>query len=159
MRPYFNQNKFDLSVDQRFETVMRACQLQRRKGQAGGTWITEDMIEGYVELHRMGFAHSVEVWQDGSLVGGLYGIALGKVFFGESMFATVSNASKFGLISLVRQLIQWDFELIDCQQETPHLGSLGAKAIPRNDFVALLEKNKQEPTRKGNWGTFFEKKK
>ena len=155
MRPYFNQKKFQLTVDQHFETVMRACQQQKRKGQGGGTWITENMVAAYVELHELGLAHSVEVWQDGNLVGGLYGVALGKVFFGESMFSKVSNASKFGFISLVRKLIEWDYDLIDCQQETPHLKSLGAKGIARTDFLSLLEQNKTLPTQQENWGQYF----
>ena len=156
MRPYFNQKKFELTVDQHFETVMRACQQQKRKGQSGGTWITESMLDAYIELHELGLAHSVEVWQDGNLVGGLYGVALGKVFFGESMFAKVSNASKFGFISLVRKLIEWDYDLIDCQQETPHLKSLGAKGIARTDFLAHLEINKTLPTQQENWAKYFD---
>ena len=151
MRSYFNQNKFQVTVDQQFEIVMRNCQQTKRKGQRGGTWITEGMIEGYVNLHRAGFAHSVEVWQGTSLVGGLYGVALGKVFFGESMFAKASNASKFGFIALVRALIKLDFDLIDCQQKTQHLGSLGAKEISRQQFLQHLDLNKQKSTYRGNW--------
>ncbi|MEM6316453.1 MAG: leucyl/phenylalanyl-tRNA--protein transferase [Bacteroidota bacterium] len=151
MRPYFNQKKFRVSVDQHFETVMRNCQQVKREKQGGGTWITESMIEGYVALHEAGYAHSVEVWKEERLIGGLYGVSLGKVFFGESMFSKVSNASKFGFISLVRQLIPLGFDLIDCQQKTNHLGSLGAKEISRNTFLEHLEKNKQQPTLRGNW--------
>ncbi len=144
MRPYFNQQKFKVSFDHDFETVMRSCQVQRRNHQQGGTWITEDMIEGYCNLHQQGFAHSVEVWDGEELVGGLYGIALGKIFFGESMFAKVSNASKFGFITLVQELKKKGFKLIDCQQETGHLGSLGARAIPRKEFIEMLEANEGE---------------
>ncbi len=144
MRPYFNQKKFNVTFDHNFEGVMRACQTQRRSRQQGGTWITEDMIEGYYNLHQQGYAHSVEVWKGEELVGGLYGIALGKIFFGESMFAKVSNASKFGFITLVQELKKKGFELIDCQQETGHLGSLGARAIPRQKFIELLEINEGE---------------
>ncbi len=144
MRPYFNQKKFNVTFDHNFEGVMRACQTQRRSRQQGGTWITEDMIEGYCNLHQQGYAHSVEVWKGEELVGGLYGIALGKIFFGESMFAKVSNASKFGFITLVQELKKKGFELIDCQQETGHLGSLGARAIPRQKFIELLEINEGE---------------
>jgi leucyl/phenylalanyl-tRNA---protein transferase len=151
MRPYFNQGKFKATIDHDFEAVMRACQLQYRPGQGGGSWITEDMIAAYSALHRSGFAHSVEVWEDGELVGGLYGISLGKVFFGESMFARRSNASKFGFISLVRKLKELGFWLIDCQQETQHLGSLGARAIPRTQFCAFLKKNEAEDTMIGSW--------
>lgn len=151
MRPYFNNEKFQLSFDTQFEEVMRHCQRSKRSGQEGGTWITESMIEGYCELHQLGYAHSVEVWQEGELVGGLYGIAIGKCFFGESMFAKVSNASKFGFISLVRRLKEQGYELIDCQQETKHLGSLGATDIPREHFLALLEEKIDAPTELGKW--------
>ena len=155
MRPYFNQQKFQLTVDQHFEEVMRACQTQRRKRQGGGTWITENMVEGYVKLHQLGFAHSIEVWQDDKLVGGLYGIGLGKVFFGESMFSKVNNASKFGFISLVKQLIQLDFQLIDCQQKTRHLASLGGRSIPRKEFLKRLKANQKEDTRTGDWSDYL----
>ena len=154
MRPYFNNSKFNLSFDRAFEEVMLACSRAKRKGQEGGTWITEDMLSGYCRLHELGFAHSVEVWQDDALVGGLYGVALGKVFFGESMFASVSNASKFGFISLVRQLKELDFWLIDCQQETRHLKSLGARGIGREMFLHLLGKNLAEESQVGNWSDF-----
>jgi len=140
MRSYFNQNKYQVTYNQQFEGVMRAC-AEARPGQEFGTWISEEMIEGYVALHELGFAHSVEVWDGEALVGGLYGIAIGKVFFGESMFQKKSNASKFGFISLVRRLTELGFELIDCQQETSHLGSLGAVAIDRMEFLGILARN------------------
>jgi len=152
MRPYFNQKKFSITVDQQFEVVIRSCREVNRKGQMGGTWITESMIEAYINLHKAGYAHSIEVWQKGMLAGGLYGIALGRVFFGESMFSKVSNASKFGFISIVRRLKQLHFDLIDCQQETKYLGSLGGREIPRKDFLEHLENNQSKPTLKGNWG-------
>jgi len=114
------------------------------------------MIQGYVDLHHAGYAHSVEVWRGEELVGGLYGVALGKVFFGESMFSKASNASKFGFISLVRALTKLDFDLIDCQQKTQYLGSLGAQEIPRKDFLQHLELNKQKPTTRGNWRDILE---
>jgi leucyl/phenylalanyl-tRNA---protein transferase len=155
MRPYFNQGKFKATLDHDFEAVMRGCQQQYRPGQGGGSWITEDMITAYSTLHRAGFAHSVEVWEGEELVGGLYGLSLGKVFFGESMFARRSNASKFGFISLVQKLHELDFWLVDCQQETQHLGSLGARAIPRTEFCALLKKNELEDTRRGNWAEWL----
>ncbi len=150
MRPYFNQSKFTITFDQHFQDVMTNCQATKRKGQ-GGTWITEEMIDGYCRLHQLGYAHSVEVWKGKDLVGGLYGIGLGKVFFGESMFAKVSNASKFGFISLVRKLRQKGFILIDCQQETKHLGSLGAKGISREEFLSYLAKNADSDSLIGNW--------
>ncbi len=153
MRPYFNQQKFQVTFDLHFEAVMRNCQAPRGK-HWGGTWITQEMLEAYCKLHELGFAHSVEVWQGDVLVGGLYGVAIGKCFYGESMFATVSNASKFGFIHLVEKLESLGFWLIDCQQQTRHLGSLGAKAIPRADFLKILEKNRQETTLRGSWERF-----
>ena len=151
MRPYFNQRKFETSYDRAFERVMRHCQ-KPRQGLGEGTWITEGMVDAYCQLYQLGFAHSVEVWQDGELAGGLYGLSLGKCFFGESMFANVGNASKFGFITLVRRLEELGFWLVDCQQQTKYLGSLGARAIPRKDFLAILKKNEQEKTLRGDWG-------
>lgn len=151
MRPYFNQKKFDYTFDQCFEQVMRCCQQQWRKGQEGGTWISDGMIRAYQDLHQQGYAHSVEVWQDGALVGGLYGVCIGKIFFGESMFAKVSNASKAGFISLVKVLEKMGFWLIDCQQETRHLKSLGGRPIPREQFLEYMKKNETEESLIGNW--------
>ncbi len=151
MRPYFNQKKFGLTLDTDFEAVIRACQKAQRKGQGGGSWITEEMLAAYCHLHELGFAHSVEVWKDEELVGGLYGIAIGKVFFGESMFTHVSNASKFGFISLVRLLEKWDYFIVDCQQRTGHLERLGARDIDRSDFLEYLRTHTREPTMRGNW--------
>ena len=150
MRPYFNQKKFSVTYDQAFTEVMRQCQGARRYQQFG-TWITEDMVEAYTHLHELGHAHSVEVWKEEELVGGLYGIAQGRVFFGESMFSKQSNASKFGFIKLVRFLQERGFTLIDCQQETEHLRSLGAEAIPRERFLAMLEDNRKIPLESGQW--------
>lgn len=152
MRPYFNQQKFGLSYDQAFPEVMQSCQTVDRLAQGQlGTWITESMLEAYIHLHELGYAHSVEVWDGEELVGGLYGVALGKVFFGESMFAKRSNASKFGFISLVRRLKEEGYTLIDCQQETQHLGSLGARSISRARFLQHLEENKKVETARGRW--------
>lgn len=151
MRPYFNQLKFGLTFDHSFETVMRLCGKVRRH-----TWITKEMVEGYSQLHELGYAHSAEVWQDGVLVGGLYGISLGRVFFGESMFTKVSNASKFGFIALVRQLQARGFRLIDCQQETRHLASMGARPIPRENFLEYLRENQSEETIVGKWTDWLE---
>jgi leucyl/phenylalanyl-tRNA--protein transferase len=155
MRPYFNQGKFQVTFDLDFPAVIQRC-AEGRKGPHTGTWITDEMIDAYVALHEQGYAHSVEVWQDGYLAGGLYGVSLGKIFFGESMFARVGNASKFGFITLVRTLQENGFGLIDCQQETEHLGSLGARAIPRAYFTALLKSNEAEPTIQGNWGSLIQ---
>ncbi|MFZ4375963.1 MAG: leucyl/phenylalanyl-tRNA--protein transferase [Saprospiraceae bacterium] len=154
MRPYFNQNKFKVTWDQNFEDVIKNCQKIDREDQLG-TWITSKMLAAYIQLHKKGYAHSVEVWLGNELVGGLYGISLGKVFFGESMFAKVSNASKFGFISLVNQLKQKGFLLIDCQQETKHLESLGANAIKRKDFIDILNHNNIEETYIGSWENYF----
>ncbi|HLY96465.1 MAG: leucyl/phenylalanyl-tRNA--protein transferase [Sideroxydans sp.] len=120
-----------------FERVMRACAAPRDG--ASGTWIHEEMIAAYCELHRMGYAHSVETWMDGELVGGLYGIALGRMFYGESMFSRRTDASKIALAHLSAQLARWNFGMIDCQMYTPHLASLGAREIPRNEFIARLQ--------------------
>lgn len=141
MRPYFNQKKFEVTYDTDFRSVITHCQQSDYSSRGGGTWITSEMLEAYCTLYEMGIAHSVEVWQGKALVGGLYGIFLGKVFFGESMFADVSNASKFGFITLVRDLAEIGCQLIDCQQETTHLASLGARAIPRREFLSLMQKN------------------
>jgi leucyl/phenylalanyl-tRNA--protein transferase len=156
MRPYFNQKKFGCTIDRDFGAVIRHCQQNRRGRQAGmGTWITEEMLEAYIRLHELGFAHSVEVWKGDELVGGLYGLAFGKCFFGESMFTKVSNASKFGFISLVRYLEERGFWLIDCQQETRHLASLGARSISREKFLSILEKNREEDGAIGKWDHVF----
>ena len=156
MRPYFNKKKFSVTFDQAFREVMQNCQKSFRKGQGAGSWITSGMIEAYYHLHILGYAHSVEVWKNEELVGGLYGIALGKVFFGESMFTKENNASKFGFITLVKKLQEKSYWLIDCQQETKHLESLGAKPIPRIDFLEILEKNEDEETEIGDWTAIFQ---
>ena len=128
---------FKLSFDRDFAAVIQQCAELRKA--STGTWITREMIEAYCELHKRGIAHSVEVWQHNELVGGLYGLKVGKVFCGESMFSKVSNASKVGLIYLVNKLKQQDFILIDCQMPNPHLLSLGATTIPRQAFLNLLK--------------------
>lgn len=140
MHSYFNQSKFKVSYNRNFEEVIRGCATVKRSV-GEGTWISEEMTEAYIYLNELGFAHSVEVWKSGELVGGLYGVAFGKVFFGESMFTKVSNASKFAFISLVNLLKEKDFYLIDCQQETNHLMSMGARSIDRNKFIEYLDKN------------------
>jgi leucyl/phenylalanyl-tRNA--protein transferase len=150
MRSIFNQHKFAYTLDRDFERVMRACAEVPREGQ-DGTWITEAFIEAYAELHRRGLGHSVEVWQNDELVGGLYGLSFGRVFFGESMFARVPNASKAGFIVLVRALQRSGFRLIDCQQDTPHLRSLGARPISRTLFMRMLQGSLSAPTLAGRW--------
>ena len=129
--------RFEVRADTAFDAVIEGCR-QPRRGESG-TWITEEMTEAYGTMHRAGFAHSVETWLDGKLVGGLYGVALGRAFFGESMFARVSDASKVALVALARQLQHWDFGLIDCQMNTAHLASMGASEIPRAEFTRRLQ--------------------
>lgn len=138
LRRRIARREFDVRIDTAFRDVIEACARAPRKGQEG-TWITQDMIRAYVHMHELGYAHSVEAWRDGELVGGLYGLALGRVFFGESMFARATDASKVCLAFLVDVLRERGSVLIDCQQETEHLASLGARPIPRREFVRLLE--------------------
>jgi leucyl/phenylalanyl-tRNA--protein transferase len=138
MKQLLKRDTFTFTTNKAFAEVINNCKNIDRPGQSG-TWITSQMKEAYIRLHKLGFAHSAEVWQDDELVGGLYGIRLGKVFFGESMFSTVSNASKYAFISFVQQLEQEDVQLIDCQVYTEHLESLGAHMIAREDFVQLLQ--------------------
>ena len=128
---------FETRVDSAFRSVIQACADTPRAGQ-GGTWITPVMIDAYCELHRLGYAHSVESWREGQLVGGLYGLALGRMFFGESMFAHETDASKVALVQLVASLQRLQVPLIDCQQDTPHLAAFGARPIPRAMFAAHL---------------------
>lgn len=137
MKQVLRRPVFDYRYDSDFEAVIRNC-AQADRGEDVGTWITEAMIGAYLELHRLGFAHSAESWQDGQLVGGLYGVRLGDVFFGESMFSLVSNASKAAFIHLVEQLRADGVALIDCQMHTPHLESLGAAYMPRILFLERL---------------------
>lgn len=140
LRKILNKGTYQVTFDHCFSEVMRACAAPR--SYADGTWISEEIIAGYSALHIRGFAHSVEVWQqqgtEKKLVGGLYGMALGRVFFGESMFSRADNASKVGFAHLVRQLLAWDFQLIDCQVANDHLFSLGATEIPREIFQQHL---------------------
>jgi leucyl/phenylalanyl-tRNA---protein transferase len=145
MRPFFNQAKFKVTYNVDFQQVMRSCMLNDRKNQDGSSWINEDMIAAYTVLHKAGFAHSIEVWEGEELVGGLYGVAYGRIFYGESMFSKVSNASKFGFISFVQKIKEMGIELIDCQQETAHLTSLGARVISRGLFLEAIKKNENAP--------------
>lgn len=150
MRSIFNQQKFRYTLDTCFERVIRACAESPRDDQ-DGTWISEPFVQGYTALHTAGLAHSLEVWQGETLVGGLYGIALGRIFYGESMFSRSANASKAGFITLTRGLERAGFWLIDCQQETAHLQSLGARGIARDIFLDYLHRNTYERTRPGPW--------
>lgn len=150
MRPIFNQKKFTVTLDTDFRSVIKECQQSRRKGQYG-TWITDEMLEAYCYLHKLGYSHSVEVWQEDTLVGGLYGVSLGSIFFGESMFSKVSNASKTGFITLVWELQKRSFSLIDSQVHTPHLESMGAEEISRKKYMKVLKDALKVPTYKGSW--------
>ncbi len=142
------QQRYTVTFDQDFEAVIQACAEPR--AYADGTWITEGIQRAYLALHERGHAHSVEVWDDGNLVGGLYGLAMGRLFFGESMFSRADNASKFGFATLVGQLKAWGFVLIDCQMPNDHLHSLGARAIPRSDFAGYLRDYLDQPS-SGPW--------
>jgi leucyl/phenylalanyl-tRNA--protein transferase len=127
---------YEVRADTAFRSVMEGCAAPRA-GQSG-TWITRSMIDAYMALHEAGYAHSVETWIAGELVGGLYGVAIGRMFYGESMFTRVPNASKVAFVHLVRQLVEWGFGLIDCQMRTAHLASLGAREISRPNFTSRL---------------------
>jgi len=139
LRKRVRQRRFDVRSDTAFSQVVEACATTPRHGQFG-TWITPHMIDAYVDLYNRGYAHSVEAWRNGELVGGLYGLHLGRVFFGESMFALETDASKVALAALITVLRQLMVELVDCQQETDHLATLGAKAIDRDEFAQHLDR-------------------
>ena len=150
LRKTLNKEIFDVTFDRAFGDVIRACALAPRDGQRG-TWITDDMQEAYVRLHKLGYAHSVESWFDGKLAGGLYGVSLGKAFFGESMFHRTADASKVALAALVERLKLWKFHFIDAQMTTPHLLRLGAKELPRRVFLKRLGEALRGPSKKGRW--------
>lgn len=150
LKKVMKKNLFTITMDTAFYEVINACaQVRVKKNE--GTWITDEMKTAYVKLHQMGFAHSVEAWQEDKLAGGLYGLCLGKCFFGESMFSTVSNASKVAFVKLVEFLIAHDIDLIDCQVKTDHLIRFGAREIPRKKFLDHLERSLGHPTLKGPW--------
>lgn len=143
------QGRLQVTLDRAFNEVIRACSETRMK-RGEGTWLTLEMIEAYTKLHYLGKTHSVETWQGDRLVGGLYGIAIGRIFFGESMFTKVSNASKVAFVTLVRQLSEWGFAMIDCQVTTWHLLSFGAKEIPRSFFLERIKKLINLPSKAPN---------
>jgi leucyl/phenylalanyl-tRNA--protein transferase len=145
------RREFEVSLDGAFAEVIRACAGARPKNPEGHTWITPEMEEAYNRLHALGYAHSVEVRRDGALVGGLYGVALGAAFFGESMFSRAPDASKVALVELARQLSAWGFRFIDCQLPSPHLASLGAEEVRRRKFMLLLAQALDLPGRTGRW--------
>ncbi len=140
MKQLLKSNAFEFRIDSDFSTVINNCRRTPRNGQ-DGTWINDDVVDAYTQLHEMGYAHSAEAWHEGTLVGGLYGIRMGNVFFGESMFSHRSNASKYAFIKYVQQLASEGVQLIDCQVYTEHLESLGACMIPRENFIQLLQDN------------------
>ncbi|RPJ78835.1 MAG: leucyl/phenylalanyl-tRNA--protein transferase [Alphaproteobacteria bacterium] len=150
LKQTINSGKFYIQFDTNFSDVIANCSAKKRKGQSG-TWITNDIMNAYTELHRQGYAHSVETYCGKKLVGGLYGVTLGKAFFGESMFYHERDASKFALYNLCRLLVKWDFHFIDVQQSTNHLRSLGATDIERSKFLEMLRTALDYPTRREKW--------
>jgi len=139
MKKTLRKDDYTVTFDRAFNNVIEACAVSRRDG--FGTWIVDDMKDAYLNLYQHGIAHSVEVWREDELIGGLYGVSLGTAFFGESMFSRKTDASKIALVYLVRQLRQWNFGFIDCQVYSKHLGSLGAEQINRQSFISLLGEN------------------
>jgi len=150
LRKIIKKNMFHLTMDSAFDQVINQC-AQTRLQNNEGTWLVKDMIDAYCKLHESGFAHSVEAWYDNKLAGGLYGISLGRCFFGESMFAHFSNASNVALVRLVEYLNDLSFDIIDCQITTDHLIRFGAREIPRVRFLEQLEKSLEKPTIRGRW--------
>lgn len=144
------RGRYELRADTRFVDVMRACAAVPRPGQAG-TWITDELVAGYTRLHELGFAHSIEAYEDGDLVGGLYGVSLGHAFFGESMFALRPDASKVAFATALAHFLRWGIDLVDCQVPTAHLASFGAVAWPRARFLAVLRETVAHPSRVGAW--------
>lgn len=141
MRKILNRNVFSFSQNKNFREVIKNCQQSERKGQ-NGTWLSDELMNSFIQLHEYGLAKSIEVWQDGELVGGFYGLQIGNLFCGESMFAKVSNASKAGFIHFVESNKN-NLELIDCQSHTDHLESLGARMIPKQEFLKILHENNE----------------
>lgn len=152
LRKTLKREVFQVTLDHAFEEVIRACAVVPREAQ-NGTWITNEMLKAYVNLHGLGYAHSVESWFGGQLAGGLYGVSLGKCFFGESMFHLKTDASKVALATLVEKLRSWDFHFIDSQMTTEHMLRLGAKELPRRIFLKRLQSALRYPTKRGRWRT------
>ena len=149
LKKVLRKNQFRITMDTAFERVISECAGTRR--QKEGTWLVDDMIDAYINLHHAGYAHSVEVWRDENLAGGLYGVSLGSAFFGESMFTGIRNAASVGLVKLVEYLKDISVDLIDCQVTTDHLIRFGAREIPRSRFLKLLKQSIDQPTKKGKW--------
>lgn len=152
LRQVIRKGTFTVTFDRSFEEVVRSCAATHHE-RTGETWITPEMVRAYLSLHRAGYAHSVESWCEGTLSGGLYGVSLGRVFFGESMFARRSDASKVAFVSLVRRLEEKGFSIIDCQVATGHLVSLGAREISRREFLTLIREVVDVPSKAGRWDT------
>jgi leucyl/phenylalanyl-tRNA---protein transferase len=149
LRRAIRSGQFSVTLDRAFDAVVQGCAGPRAN--QGGTWITGEMMVAYSRLAQLGYAHSVETWEGAELVGGLYGVALGRVFYGESMFSRRSNASKIALAHLARQLERWEFALIDCQMATEHLASLGAREIPRSEFLRGVRSAVAQPGVPAPW--------
>lgn len=150
LRKRVRRGTYEVRVDTAFDAVIRGCASSPRPGQ-DGTWITAELERGFEELHRLGYAHSIEAWRDGELVGGLYGVSLGAAFFGESMFSRAPDASKVAFVTLLGNAVAWGFEFIDCQVYTEHLERFGAMDIPRDVFLRGLHRALESETRQGPW--------
>jgi leucyl/phenylalanyl-tRNA--protein transferase len=153
MAKLIKKQVFQITCDKNFREVMLGCKRPRRSGPE--TWISEEILDAYCRLHELGYAHSVEAWYNGELAGGFYGVSLGSVFIGESMFYKVSNSSKIAFIVFAKRLAELGFTLIDCQVYTPHLASLGARPVPRREYLTLLRHGLQHSDRLGSWETIF----
>lgn len=155
LRKSLRKDRFSVTVDQAFPDIIRECARVPRPEQ-DGTWIVPEMQRAYMHLHNLGFAHSVEVWQDEELVGGLYGVSLGRAFFGESMFSLASNASKTAFVLLILALQEQGFGLMDCQVYTEHLSQFGAYEVSRSGFLQLLQEMLDAPTKRGSWSSWLD---
>jgi len=151
LKKIIRSNVFEIGFDTSFHDVITRCAESDRRGQ-DGTWITGDMVKAYLELHEKGYAHSVETFHEGKLVGGLYGVSLGGAFFGESMFHETSDASKVALYYLVKRLSSWNYDFIDSQVPNDHMKGLGGREVVRSEFLDLLERSLEKKTLLGNWG-------
>ena len=150
LRKVLRRGELEVRLDTAFEEVIRGCARVPRPGQTG-TWLIPEMVDAYMKLHELGFAHSFEAWRGEDLVGGLYGVSLGAFFCGESMYADVPDASKVAFVTLVEQLVAWGFHFVDCQVETPHLARFGGRDIPRAQYLSLLREALKVPTRRSRW--------
>ena len=150
LRQALKKGNYEIRFDTCFEKVIEHCALTKRKGQRS-TWITKEMVAAYIRLHELGFAHSTEVFVDGEIAGGLYGVSIGRTYSGESMFHLLPEMSKIALYHLVERLKEWKFPLIDCQVTNPHLLSLGAEEMPRREFLKQVIKDREKPGQEGKW--------